>query len=115
MEHYEVKITPYALQQMQEITRYISATLQSPTNAKAWLGRMKRELASLSSMPARIPLTDEEPWHSEGIHKMVVKNHLVYFWVDTAHLQVWITAVVYGRQSQREQLEQIEKALEELK
>lgn len=107
MEHYGVKITPYALRQMQDITRYISATLQSPTNAKAWLYRIKKELAFLSSMPARIPLTDEEPWHSEGIHKMAVKNHLVYFWVDTAHLQVWITAVVYGRQSQREQLEQM--------
>lgn len=106
MEHYEAKITPYALRQMQEITQYISTTLQSPTNAKAWLERMKKELASLTSMPARIPLTDEEPWHSKGIHKMVVKNYLVYFWVDAAHLRVWITAVVYGRQSQREQLEQ---------
>lgn len=108
MERYEVKITPYALRQMQDITRYISATLQSPINAKAWLDRMKKEMASLSVMPARIPLTEEEPWHSEGIRKMVVKNHLVYFWVDTAHLRVWVTAVVYGRQSQREQLEQMD-------
>ena len=112
MEHYEVKITPYALRQMQEITRYISATLQSPTNAKTWLGRMKKELAALSSMPERIPLTDEEPWHSEGIHKMVVINHLVYFWVDAPHLRVWITAVVYGRQNQREQLEQMDTKLD---
>lgn len=86
MEHYEVKITPYALRQMQEITRYITATLQSPENARAWQSRMKKEMASLSSMPARIPLTEDEPWHSEGIHKMVVKNHLVYFWVDATHL-----------------------------
>lgn len=112
MEHYEVKITPYALRQMQEITRYITATLQSPENARAWQSRMKKEMASLSSMPARIPLTEDEPWHSEGIHKMVVKNHLVYFWVDATHLQVWITAVVYARQSQREQLEQMEKVVE---
>lgn len=108
MEHYEIKVTPYALRQMREITQYISATLQSPENAKAWLDRMKKELESLTSMPERIPLTEEEPWHSEGVHKMVVKNHLVYFWVDASHLRVWITAVVYGRQSQREQLEQMD-------
>ena len=105
---YEVKITPYTLHQMQEIVRYISAILQSPENATCWLTIMKEALASLSSMPARIPLTEEEPWHSQGIHKMVVKNFLVYFWVDTDNLLVWVTAVVYGRRSQRRQLEQME-------
>ena len=105
---YEVKITSYALRQMQEIVSYISATLQSPENATRWLNVMKKELASLSSMPDRIPLTNEEPWHSQGVHKMVVKNFLVYFWIDTDNLCVWITAVVYGRRNQRQQLEQME-------
>ncbi|MCM1235176.1 MAG: type II toxin-antitoxin system RelE/ParE family toxin [Ruminococcus flavefaciens] len=105
---YEVRITPYALRQMQEIVRYISATLQSPENSSRWLDTMKKELTSLSSMPARIPLTEEEPWHSQGIHKMVVKNFLVYFWIDTGNSCVWITAVVYGRRSQRQQLERME-------
>ncbi len=106
---YEVKITPYALRQMQEIIRYISATLQSPENAAHWLDTIKAELASLSSMPARIPLTEEEPWRSQGIHKMVVKNFLVYFWIDTDNLRVWVTAAVYGRRNQRQQLEQMNK------
>ena len=105
---YKVKITPYALRQMQEIVRYISSILQSPENASRWLDTIKKELASLSSMPARIPLTEEEPWHSQGIHKMVVKNFLVYFWVDRDDLRVWVTAVVYGRRIQRQQLEQME-------
>ena len=104
---YDVKITPYALRQMQEIVSYISAILQSPENATHWLDTMKKEIISLSSMPARIPLTDEEPWHSQGIHKMVVNNFLVYFWIDTDSLRVWITAVIYGRRNQREQLEQM--------
>lgn len=105
---YEVKITPYALRQMREVVRYISTTLQSPENAAHWLDTIKAELASLFSMPARIPLTEEEPWHSQGIHKMVVKNFLVYFWIDTDNLRVWVTAVVYGRRNQRRQLEQME-------
>ena len=105
---YEVKITPYALHQMQEIVHYISAALQSPENAERWLNTIKGELSSLSSMPARIPLTAEEPWHSQGIHKMVVKNYLVYFWIDDDNSCVWVTAVVYGRRDQRQQLEQME-------
>ena len=107
MEH-EVKITPYALRQVQEIVGYISATLQSPENAARWLDTIKAELVSWSSMPARIPLTEEEPWHSQGIHKMAVKNFLVYFWIDADNLRVWVTAVVYGRRNQRHQLEQME-------
>lgn len=105
---YEVKMTPYALRQMREIIHYISSTLQSPENAVRWLDMMERELASLSSMPARIPLTDEEPWHSQGIHKMVLKNFLAYFLIDAGSQCVWVTAVVYGRRSQRQQLEQME-------
>ena len=105
---YKIKITPYALRQMQEIVRYISSTLQSQENAARWLDTIEKEIASLSSMPARIPLTEEEPWHSQGIHKMVVKNFLVYFWIDTDNFLVWITAVVYGRRNQRQQLEQME-------
>ena len=103
-----MRVTLYALRQMQEIVRYISATLQSPENAIRWLDMIKKELASLSSMPARIPLAEEEPWHSQGIHKMAVKNFIVYFWIDTDNLLVWITAVVYGRRDQRQQLEQME-------
>lgn len=105
---YKVKITPYALRQMQEIVRYISSTLQSQENAARWLDTIEKEIASLSSMPARISLTEEEPWHSQGIHKTVVKNFLVYFWIDTDNFLVWITAVVYGRRNQRQQLEQME-------
>ena len=105
---YEVKITPYALRQMQEIVRYISVTLQSPENATHWLDTMKEELASLSFMPARFPLTEEEPWDGQGIHKMVVNNFLVYFWIDADNLRIWITAVVYGRRNQRQQLKQME-------
>ena len=26
-----------------------------------------------------LPLTEEEPWHSQGIHKTAVKNFIVYF------------------------------------
>jgi len=45
---------------MQEIVRYISTTLQSSDSAVKWLDTIKKEVASLASMPARIPLTEED-------------------------------------------------------
>ena len=100
---YKIHITPNALQQMQDIQRYIAGALQAPETAQKWLDTMETEINSLSFMPARIPLTEEEPWHSQGIHKMLVKHFFVYFWINTEKRQVQITAVVYAKRSQKQQ------------
>ena len=81
-KEYTVRMTDYALEQMQEIQRYITFSLAAPDTASKWRERMKREMASLSRFPKRVPLTEEEPWHSEGVHKMVIGKHLVYFLDD---------------------------------
>lgn len=104
MDNYTVRIVPRALAQIADIKGYISASLQSPETAEKWLNQMEEEIASLSFMPAKYPLTEEEPWHSQGIHKMVVGNHLVYYWIEVAKLYVHVIAVTYGRQDQKRQL-----------
>lgn len=97
---YKVKLTDHAIAQLQEAVIYISKVLQASTVAKHWAARVKKELASLSTMPARYPLTEEEPWHTEGVHKMSVENFLVYYWIDEEKKIVWITAIVYARRDQ---------------
>lgn len=97
---YKVKLTDHAVAQLQEAVIYISKVLQASTVAKHWAARIKKELASLSTMPARYPLTEEDPWHTEGIHKMSVENFLVYYWIDEEKKIVWITAIVYARRDQ---------------
>lgn len=97
---YKVKLTDHAVAQLQEAVIYISRVLQASTVAKHWAARIKKELASLSTMPARYPLTEEEPWHTEGVHKMSVENFLVYYWIDEEKKIVWITAIVYARRDQ---------------
>lgn len=97
---YKVKLTDHAVAQLQEAVIYISKVLQASTVAKHWAARIKKELASLSTMPARYPLTEEEPWHTEGVHKMSVENFLVYYWINEEKKIVWITAIVYARRDQ---------------
>ena len=101
---YEVRISKQAERQLKEIIQYISYTLQVPGTAEKMLDLLEREILSLSSFPNRIPLTQDEPWHSQGIHNMVVKNYLVYFWVDENTQTVHIIAVVYGRRDQKQLL-----------
>ena len=103
MEQYEVKITEPAQRQLQEIVRYIAEDLQEKRTAIRMLDTLEKEILSLSTLPNRVALTEEEPWHSAG--KMPVKNYLVYFWVNEEQNQVQITAVVYGRRDQRAALQ----------
>ena len=104
MEQYRVRMTDHAIGQMEETVRYISKVLQAPETALRWTNRLEAEMAALSSMPARYPLTPEEPWHSEGIRRMPVDNFLVYYWINEEQKTVWITAVIYGRRNQIGQL-----------
>ncbi len=79
MEQYEVKITEPAQRQLQEIIRHIAGDLQEKRTAIRMLDTLEKEILSLSTLPNRVALTKEDPWHSAGIRKLPVKNYLVYF------------------------------------
>lgn len=102
---YKVKMTDYAIGQMQNAAAYIAHDLHEPETAGRWLSRMQKEILTLDFMPGRIPLVEDEPWRAEGFHKMVVMNFIVYFWIEEETDVVWVTAVVYGGRDQRKVLE----------
>lgn len=64
---YEVKITRQATEQMRETVGF----------------------------PKKHALIDEEPWRTEGVRKVKVKNFPVYYWVDDENHKVQVTAVIY--------------------
>lgn len=103
-EKYTVKITPQAQEQLREIISYIRFTLLSPGTALKMLDTLQKEISSLDQFPNRVPLTEEEPWHSQDIHKLSVKNYLVYFWVNEDSKTVHVIGIVYGRKDQRHAL-----------
>ena len=78
-EKYTVKLTRQAEEQLREIVEYIRFTLQAPNTASKMLDTLAEEIYSLDQFPYRAPLTEEEPWHSQGVHRISVKNFLVYF------------------------------------
>lgn len=107
-EEYIVKVTDYAQRQLEEIAEYIAYNLSAPIAAARMLDTLEAEIAGLSIFPNQVPLTEEEPWHSRGIHKLPVKNYLVYFWIDEKQKKVQVIAVVYGRRDQKLQLSQVD-------
>ena len=107
-EKYMVKITTQAQEQLKEMISYINYTLQARGTAMKMLDTLQEEIASLDQFPNRVPLTEEEPWRSQGIHKFPVKNYLIYFWVDEETKKVQIIGAVYGRKDQRHQLSNLD-------
>lgn len=105
---YIVKITAQAEEQLQEIIKYITTELKAPKAALNLLDEIERSISSLSQFPQRVTLTKEEPWCNYGIHKMPVKNFLIYFWIDEENSKVQVTAVIYGKRDQLNQLSQID-------
>ena len=97
---YTVKITNYAIGQMQEAMTYISKVLQEPAVARKWLTALKREISGLRTLPLRFSLVEEEPWRTSGVRKMPVGNFIVYYWPDELAKTIWVTAVIYGRRDQ---------------
>ena len=104
MNTYAVKVTDYALAQMQEITDYVSQTLQAPQAAHRLLAALKSGMASCAELPTINPLLLDEPWRSEGIRKIIVKNFYAYYWINEDNREVWFIAVVYAKRSQAEEL-----------
>ena len=76
---YEVRITLQAQAHLREIRDYIAQKLLAPEAAKNTVQRLGIVMASLSQMPKRVPLVEEEPWHSEGVRVRAVRNFLIYF------------------------------------
>ena len=100
-KRYEVKITQYAEQSMREIAAYIAVDLIAPEAAVNLMKAFQTEINKLDFMPERIHLTPEEPWHSLGMRRMVVKNYYVYFLVDEEKDRVQVTDVTYVKRNQQ--------------
>ena len=105
---YEVKVTRQALEQMRAIVHYISYDLIAPEAAENLLNDLKSAIMKLAVLPKKHSLIDEEPWRSEGVRKIVVKNFLVYYWVDDEYNRVQVTAVIYSKRDQIKQLKNMD-------
>ena len=103
-DRYEVKVTGHAEAAIREIAQYIAFELLAPEAAVNLLVVLRQEIEKLAYMPDRVHLTPEEPWHSEGIHRLAVKNFYVYFWIDEDRKKVQVTDVIFMKRDQQRQL-----------
>ena len=102
----KVVYTFRARQDLHDIYDYIAFTLLAHDAAKNTTERILEAARSLQSMPERNPLYKEEPWHSQGVRFIPVKNYIVFFTVNTDTDTVSIARIMYGARDLSRQLEE---------
>ena len=107
MDQYEIIITPDATSDLYELRDYIADVLLAPNTALKYIRTIREAIETLKQLPERNPAVSEEPWHSYGIRKIIVKNFYVYYRVDKKDLRVYILNVIYNRRDQLRQLARI--------
>ena len=106
---YAVELSKLAINQIAQIKQYIIEKFNNPDAAERVADRLKAQMGKLSTIPERVVLVDEEPWHRRGVHKYVLGNYIAYFVIDEVSKTVLITAVVLGTRDQKKQLEKTNK------
>ena len=103
-DYYKPIILPEAQQDIRGIVLYIAQELFSPQAALNLQDAFQEEIQKLSYMPTRIKPIDEEPWGSQGVRKIRVKNYYIYFIVDDNEMAVKVNAVIYVGRDQEKQM-----------
>jgi toxin ParE1/3/4 len=102
----KIVYTHTARQDLREIYEYIAFTLLVPETARSLTGKIMADIRSLETFPERNPLYKDEPWHSQGVRFLPVKNYLVFYTVNNETETVSIARILYGGRDISKQLEE---------
>ena len=106
MAAYRIIMTLDAIDDLTELGDYIANVLYARDTALAYVRAIRKEIAALAEMPAVYKVMDDEPWHSRGLRRFLVKNFYVYYRVEEAAKAVYVLNVIYARRDQLKALAQ---------
>ena len=102
----KIVYTLQAQQDLKNIYEYIAYSLLVPDTARNMSRQIMQSVRSLETMPERNPLYKEEPWHSQGVRFIPVKNYLLFYTVNNETHTVSIARILYGGVGINRQLEE---------
>ena len=97
MTEYKIEITLPAERDLFDIFTYITETLKEPQIEERIYTSIKREILTLSTMPERHRIVEEQPYAAMGVRKLLVENYIVFYIVDKKSEIVSILRVLYNR------------------
>jgi len=100
MQTFKIIMTDDAVEDLIEVKNYIADVLLAPDVALSYVRAVRKEIEKLETLPKKFKLVDDEPWHTRGIRKFMVKNFYVYYRVDEEFQNVYILNIIYAKRNQ---------------
>ena len=98
---YRVDVSEPAESDLRDIVRYISAQLSAPITALEMLEVIEQAMADLAELPYRVPAVADERLAAIGYHKLIVKNHIIFFSIDEKAKVVDVERILFSRRNWR--------------
>ncbi|MBR3158400.1 MAG: type II toxin-antitoxin system RelE/ParE family toxin [Atopobiaceae bacterium] len=95
-EAYEIVYSPESVQDLRDISRYITSTLHSPQSARRTVAKVRDAIRSLAHMPKRHQLVSITSLATIGIRRIIVGNYLVLYLVDDDAKSVTVSRIIHG-------------------
>ena len=102
----KIVYTHTARQDLREIYEYIAYTLLVSETARSLTDRIMTDIRSMEEFPESNSLFKDEPWHSQGVRFLPVKNYLVFYTVQKETETISVVRIMYGGRDISRQLEE---------
>lgn len=94
--HYSLKFTPKAEEDLDEIFSYISAKLHADIAAEDLMDKIESAVMQLKEWPFSGSYVLDELLKGRGYRKLIVDNHMVFYLVNEEKKQVVVMRILYG-------------------
>ncbi len=101
---YNVKFTRKAVDDLDEIYRYISSELFAKNSANDLLERIETSIMRLKDFPFLCNFVADEFLKKKGYRKLIIDNYIAFYLVDELNKRVVIMRILYGRRKYQDLL-----------
>ena len=94
---FQIRITSRAQADIEKAVEHIEVVLKNPQAADALIDAVEAEITSLSAMPERYALVDDDVLSSWGIRFVQIKNYLAFYRIHNTAGIVYIIRFLYKK------------------
>ena len=95
---FQLKFTPKASQDLDEIYNYISNNLYNETAAETLSEKIERSIMNLKDFPQLGTFVGDPELKERGYRKLIIENYIVFYLFNEIEGIVVIMRVLFGRQ-----------------
>jgi len=95
---FQIKITPKASEDLDEIFGYIASELFNERAAENLMEKIETQIMRLQDFPLSGCSVEDEILKAKGYRKLIIENYVAFYMVNEIEKQVIIMRVLYGRQ-----------------